>query len=130
MRVALLFILATFPFVANASADSGRYWGIFVFESTCTACVAIANQVHDFSERTGIEVQAVSRDGKPLITWNSSWTPDRNGTLWRLGVRPEDPTPQVFIMDTTDKKIHRISFGYSDIENLVNQFESIRSSAK
>ena len=130
MRIVLILILTILSPIVHSSTDANRYWGIFVFESTCTACIAIANQVNEFSKRTGMEIIAVSRDGKPLITWNYGWKPDRNGALWRLGVRPEDPTPQVFIMDSKNKKIHLISFGYSDIDNMVSQYEIIRSGAK
>lgn len=130
MRYLFIPFLMSFPFISQAENDPGRYWAIFAFESTCTACVAIANQVNEFSQKTGLEVQAISRDGRPLITWSANWAPDRNGALWRLGVRPEDPTPQVYIMDSKTKKKHLISYGYSDINSMISQYESIRRNEK
>ena len=97
-----------------------RYYLYFVFESTCSGCLRIAPMLIEFARKHQITIQGISKNGKPLRTWNGAWTTDRNGVVYRLGVESA-PTPALVLRDSVTKQNLGIGVGIPTEQQLIER---------
>ena len=85
-----------------------RYGLIYLGNSDCGGCRVFGPLLRAFSMRHGLEVLAVSLDGKPLEGWPEA-VPD-NGRAERLGLGGA-PLPAVVLFDSATREMLPVGFG-------------------
>ena len=85
-----------------------RYGLIYLGDADCEGCRVFGPLLRAFSMRHGLDVLAVSLDGKPLEGWPEA-VPD-NGRAERLGLGGA-PLPAVVLFDTRTNKVQPVGFG-------------------
>jgi len=107
-------------FATPPQKDTGfseRYGLWFMFESTCSPCLKLAPELYDFINKHNIKTIAISKDAKPLRTWQGEWRRNLNATLYRLGIE-EYPTPTLVLDDSLTGVKTPIGVGYMTEEQL------------
>jgi len=85
-----------------------RYGLIYLGDADCEGCRVFGPLLRAFSMRHGLDVLAVSLDGKPLEGWPEA-VPD-NGRAERLGLGGA-PLPAVVLFDTKTNKVQPVGYG-------------------
>ena len=85
-----------------------RYGLIYLGDADCEGCRVFGPLLRAFSMRHGLDVLAVSLDGKPLEGWPEA-VPD-DGRAERLGLGGA-PLPAVVLFDTRTNKVQPVGFG-------------------
>ena len=85
-----------------------RYGLIYLGDADCGGCRVFGPLLRAFSMRHGLDVLAVSLDGKPLEGWPEA-VPD-NGRAERLGLGGA-PLPAVVLFDTRTQAVLPVGFG-------------------
>lgn len=81
-----------------------KYGIFFIYDTEVPSSAAYAPIVSDFANKWGIQIQAISRNGKSLTTWPGEWKNDSTGSFQkRIGVASH-PAPLLVLFERPSPK--------------------------